>query len=102
MEINAYCCATTFVVFDSQVVLNLRYWSNNEEWKMTRFQRPLASGTAVVVSERCGSEKEQAQWGKAVSDSFLLLMGVMTSQPTAALSSIDFEMPFGEYELISR
>jgi hypothetical protein len=51
----------------AKVVLSLRYWANDAdeggEWKMTRFLRPLASGTAVVVSERCGSKNEQDTWG---------------------------------------
>ena len=30
---------------------------------MTRFLRPLASGTAVVVAEACGTSRERAEWG---------------------------------------
>ena len=54
----------------AKIVLSLRYWRGVEnnldqggEWKMTRFLRPLASGTAIVISERCGSMGEQEMWG---------------------------------------
>ena len=37
------------------------------EWKMTRLLRPLASATAVLVSETMGSHRERSAWAGAIA-----------------------------------
>ena len=57
------------LIAEAKVVLSLRYWRHTKEWKMTRFLRTLAGGTAVVVSE-VGSggdlSSEEIAWSRAV------------------------------------
>lgn len=49
----------------AKIVLSLNYWSNDSEWKMTRFLPALAHG-AVIVSERGGAPEEVAAWDGAI------------------------------------
>ena len=49
----------------ARIVLNLRFWAGELEWKMTRFLRPLAN-EVLIVSEICGSPAERDKWDGAV------------------------------------
>ncbi|CAM9216936.1 unnamed protein product, partial [Heterosigma akashiwo] len=42
-----------------------RYFLDEEEWKMTRFLRPLAN-KKLIISERCGNKDELMHWNDAV------------------------------------
>ncbi len=45
----------------AKIVLSLRYFDHDTEWKMTRWLGPIANGV-LVVSERGGHPDEQAFW----------------------------------------
>ncbi|KAK7231576.1 hypothetical protein SO694_0025606 [Aureococcus anophagefferens] len=49
----------------AKVVLSLRFFDDDREWKMTRFLPAVAAG-AVVVAEPGGAPAEQAAWAGAV------------------------------------
>lgn len=49
----------------SRIVLNLRYFEGEEEWKVSRFIRPLAN-EVLIVSETCGTTEERALLGDGV------------------------------------
>jgi hypothetical protein len=49
------------VIMDSKIVLNLGYFGDREEWKMTRFVFPLAN-EVMVVSEVVGGKDEIEYW----------------------------------------
>ncbi|KAH8088673.1 hypothetical protein JL720_6624 [Aureococcus anophagefferens] len=49
----------------AKVVLSLRFFDDDREWKMTRFPPAVAAG-AVVVAEPGGAPAEQAAWAGAV------------------------------------
>jgi len=45
----------------ARIVLNLRFFAEDDEWKATRFMLPLANGV-LVVSEESGHEDDLAYW----------------------------------------
>ncbi|KAJ8599274.1 hypothetical protein CTAYLR_006790 [Chrysophaeum taylorii] len=49
----------------AKIVLSLRYWSSDDEWKMTRYLPALAH-EALVVAESGGAPEEQAAWASAI------------------------------------
>ena len=53
------------LIQSTKVVLSLRYFDHDTEWKMTRWLGPIANGV-VVIAERSGHPKEQAEWEGAV------------------------------------
>ena len=62
----------------ARIVLSLRYFNHDDEWKMTRWLRPIANGV-LVVSERSGAPSEQARWegGVIFSDAAALVPTVL-------------------------
>jgi len=53
------------LIMRSKIILNLRYFLEEEEWKMTRFLRPLANAK-LIVSERSGNDEELLEWKEGV------------------------------------
>lgn len=49
----------------SKMVLSLLYWGHADEWKMTRWLRPLANGV-VVLAEASGAPADAEAWDEGV------------------------------------